>query len=113
MTRFLRLVAASLVLLMISLLHLGAAQADALDEAKAQGLVGEQADGYVGAVGDAGSVQALIDEINAKRRAKYAEIAAKRDAPTEAVAAIAGKKLIERTPAGQYVRTDNGGWVEK
>jgi len=88
-------------------------QAQSLGEAKAQGLIGERADGYVGAVGNAGPVQALINDINAKRQAKYADIAAQRGVSTEDVAKITGMKLIERAPAGQFVRGDNGKWVKK
>lgn len=113
MTAFLRRFSAWLLLAVVALAPIGVAWADALDDAKAKGLVGERADGYIGAVGDASGVQALIDEINAKRKAKYAEIAAKRGAPTEAVAKITAKKLIERTPAGQFVRDDTGQWVQK
>jgi uncharacterized protein YdbL (DUF1318 family) len=112
MIRFIASATASVLLAAILLTPLGA-RADALDDAKAQGLVGEQIDGYIGAVSGAGGVQPLIDDINAKRKAKYAEIAGKRGAPPEAVAKIAGQKLIERTPAGQYVRDQTGQWKQK
>lgn len=113
MRLFVRSIAASLLLALVSLTPIGGAQAGPLDDAKAAGLIGERADGYVGAVSAEADVQALIDEINAGRQAKYAEIAAKRDAPVEAVAAIAGKKLIERSAAGQYVLGSDGQWKRK
>lgn len=113
MTRLLSHIAASLFLLSIAVVTMGDAKAGPLDDAKAGGLIGEQADGYVGAVGDQKSVQALINETNTKRKAKYAEIAAKRGAPVDAVAKIAGKKLIERSAAGHFVRGGNGQWVKK
>ncbi len=85
-----------------------------LDEARAKGLLGEQADGYVGVVaaGAPADVTKLAAEVNAKRRAHYEEIAARNSAPVEAVAALAGKKLIENAPSGQWVKT-NGGWTKK
>jgi len=113
MTRLFSLVTASLILLMVALVPIGEAFAGPLDDAKAQGLVGEQADGYLGAVGGDGNAQAIVNQINAKRRAKYAEIAGKRGAPPDAVAKIAGKKLIERTPKGQFVKGSDGRWVKK
>ncbi len=113
MTRLFSLATASLMLLMVALAPIGEATAGPLDDAKAKGLVGEQADGYLGAVSGGGGVQDLVEEINAKRRAKYAEIAGKRGAPPDAVAQIAGKKLIERTPKGQFVRGNDGQWVQK
>jgi uncharacterized protein YdbL (DUF1318 family) len=104
------------VRLLILGLALGlAAPAVALDlgEAKAKGLVGEQADGYLGVVAGGGEASALARDVNAKRRAEYEGIAKKRGATVEAVAALAGKKLVERTPRGQYVRGSDGAWAKK
>lgn len=96
-------------------LALGAAPASALDlgEAKAKGLVGEQADGYVGVVSGSGEASSVANQVNAKRRAEYAEIAKKRGTSVDAVAQLAGQKLVERTPGGQYVRGSDGSWVKK
>ncbi len=113
MTRLLTHAAASLLLALACLAGSGEVHAGPLDDAKAQGLVGERPDGYVGAVDGDADIQALVDRINAGRKAKYAEIAAKRAAPIEAVARIAGEKLIERTPPGQYVMTNDGRWRRK
>ena len=89
--------------------------AASLDQAKAVGQVGERIDGYLGVV-DANApadVRALVDQINAERQAKYQEIADKQKAPVAAVAQIAGKKLIERTPKGEYVLDADGQWRKK
>ncbi|MGH6901716.1 MAG: YdbL family protein [Geminicoccaceae bacterium] len=96
-------------------LGIGVAQAGPLEDAKAQGLVGERIDGYVGVVdsGAPGSIKSLVNQINAEREAKYAEIAKKQGAPTAAVAQIAGTKLIERAPRGEYVMGANGRWQQK
>ncbi len=85
-----------------------------LDEARAKGAVGERSDGFVAAVKDSPSdeVKALVDEVNAKRRAAYEEIAKRNGAPVEAVAALAGQKLIANLPAGQFVN-DGSGWKKK
>ena len=85
-----------------------------LDQAKSKGLLGEQADGYVGVV-DQGSAEAksLAQEVNQKRRASYKEIAEKRGTSVEAVAALAGAKLVKRAPKGEYVRGTEGGWVKR
>lgn len=85
-----------------------------LDDAKAAGHVGEQADGYLGVVpGAPASTRALVDHINAERGSHYAEIAAKNNTSPTAVAALAGQKLIERTPSGQWYRDASGKWVRK
>jgi uncharacterized protein len=96
-------------------LWIGAAQAGPLEDAKAQGLVGERIDGYVGVVdsGAPGSVKSMVNQVNAEREAKYAEIAQKQGAPVAAVAQIAGTKLIERAPRGEYVMGADGNWRQK
>jgi uncharacterized protein len=102
------------VLLLLCLSALPAA-AQSLDEAKAEGQVGERIDGYVGVV-DAntpGDVRAMVDEVNAERKQKYAQIAAERGTSVEAVAQIAGQKLIARAPGGQYVLGADGQWRQK
>lgn len=86
-----------------------------LDAAKAAGQVGERVDGYLGLV-DANApadVKALVERVNAGRRAKYGEIAAKRSLPVEAVAAQAGAKLVQRAEPGQYVMDSTGRWKQK
>jgi uncharacterized protein len=110
---------ASLRFAAIALLSLGLLAAPALaaslDQAKAAGQVGERIDGYVGVV-DANApaeVRTLVDQINAERQAKYKEIAAKQGAPVAAVAQIAGKKLLERTPKGEYILGADGQWRKK
>jgi uncharacterized protein len=103
----------------VVLLSLGLCAAPALaaslGEAKAAGQVGEKIDGFLGVV-DANApadVRALVDQVNAERGAKYAEIAQKQGASIDAVAKIAGEKLIARTPAGQYVLGADGRWRMK
>lgn len=84
-----------------------------LQEAKKRGLVGEADSGYLGAVktGDP-KVDGLVKSINDKRRAAYQDIAKKRGTSLQAVEQLAGRKAIEKTPAGQYVRT-GGQWRRK
>jgi uncharacterized protein YdbL (DUF1318 family) len=105
---------ASLTLLCV-VLGLGPVHAQSLDEAKVAGLVGERIDGYVGLVvaGPPADVQSLVNRINEERQARYAEIAAQRGVPVEAVAQIAGQKLIERAPKGEYVLGADGQWRQK
>ena len=81
-----------------------------LHEARAKGLLGEQANGYVGIVASpTPELERLAADVNAKRKAHYQEIARRNGTQVEAVAALAGKKLVEGAPSGQLVKT-NGGW---
>ena len=90
------------------------AVASPLDEAKAAGQLGEQADGYLGLPpGAPQSAETLRDEINGERKSRYDAIAKKNGTSADAVAALAGKKLIERTPEGQWVRSPGGEWVRR
>lgn len=91
------------------------AWAEDLDAAKAAGWIGERPDGFLGIVNPEApaDVKKLVTEINAKRKQKYAEIAKENGTAIDAVAALAGQKVIERTPAGQYVMGSDGRWKKK
>jgi len=89
--------------------------AASLQAAKAAGQIGERPDGFVGLVVALApaSVQSLVQQVNAQRLARYNEIARGNGTPVDQVRALAGKTLIERTPAGQYVMDGSGRWVRK
>ncbi|WP_416396608.1 YdbL family protein [Allohahella sp. A8] len=97
------------VLPAIALLSLQAWALD-LEEAKNQGLVGEQPNGYVAAVVSSPEAEALVQEINAKREDAYVRVAEKNKIDVSKVGALAGKKLIEKSEPGQFVRLPNGQW---
>ncbi|GLR78590.1 YdbL family protein [Azospirillum oryzae] len=113
--RFNRLALSALAtgLLVSALPQLALAQ-DALAAAKAAGQVGERPDGLVGVVpGAPASAQALAQQVNAQRLARYQEIAKGNGTALDKVQAVAGQQLIERTPAGQFVMTAAGQWQRK
>jgi uncharacterized protein YdbL (DUF1318 family) len=93
------------------------AQAKALvDSAKDAGIVGEQADGFLGFVTPAAdpALKAAVAEINAGRAAVYREAAAKSGAtPAAAGASAFVNAILPRLKPGQYYRTADGGWVRK
>lgn len=98
----------------MGLLFMSSAFAMNLDDAKSAGLVGEQANGYLGIVSSsAGSeIKALVEDINSKRKVKYQEIANSKNIPLSEVEALAGAKVIERAGAGEYVKTGSS-WIKK
>ena len=98
----------------ITLALLLAVPAFALDlgEAKSKGLVGETSNGYLAAVKPSGDVNALVKDINGKRKAHYQKIAKKNNISLEAVEVRAGQKAIGKTPAGQYINSGSG-WQRK
>jgi hypothetical protein len=87
-------------------------QADAAASLRSSGQVGEQADGYLGVVGSApAAVRAQVDSVNIKRRAYYTDLAAKRGAKIEEVAATTGCELLRTKVApGQFYRGTDGAW---
>ena len=99
---------------LFALLAAPAAFADALNDAKAKGSVGERSDGYLGVVSARApaDAKALVDGINAKRKRHYAKIAAQEGIDTAAVAARAGAKLRGRAQPGHYVMGANGKWTQ-
>jgi uncharacterized protein YdbL (DUF1318 family) len=91
------------------------ALAEDLAEAKRNGFLGERIDGYLGVVSaeTPASVRAMADEINAKRRAEYADIAKRQGVSVEAVGQLAGQKLMNRAAAGEWVLGTDGEWRRK
>lgn len=79
--------------------------------AKASGQVGEQRDGYLGVVGaQSPAVQALVRDINNKRRAVYTAKAASLGSTIDEYAFTTACRLIlETTPGEKYQGTD-GSW---
>lgn len=102
------------LLLILTLLGPVSALAADLQQAKNDGLVGEQLNGYLGLVGAEASteVRALITDVNAKRKAKYQSIATQNSARLETVELLAGKKAIEKTRPGHYIQSA-AGWKKK
>lgn len=86
-----------------------------LNAAKTQGVVGEQADGYLAPVQSSApaNVQALIRDVNAKRRAEYQRIAKANNITLADVQSLAGRKAIQRTAPGNFIRQDDGSWRRK
>ncbi|MDQ4087785.1 MAG: YdbL family protein [Pseudomonadota bacterium] len=85
---------------------------DAASELRATGVVGEQADGYMGLVGSASAeVRARVDDINIQRRARYTQLASQRGATIEEVAAATACQIFAtRVGPGQYYRLPDGVW---
>ncbi len=84
-----------------------------LQAAKDQGLVGETPSGYLAAVkSPSPEVSALIESINSQRKEKFREIATRNNTSLEAVEQLAGKKAIEKSAPGSYVKV-GGSWQQK
>jgi uncharacterized protein YdbL (DUF1318 family) len=83
-----------------------------VDQAKARGIVGEQADGFLGVVsGGDPSVRAALAEINAGRAQAYRDAAARSGVSPEAAGQATARQLEGRLGPGEFFRTANGQWV--
>ncbi|WP_073975271.1 YdbL family protein [Erythrobacter donghaensis] len=89
-----------------------AAQRDpAFDAARASGKVGERVDGYVGIVGaETPDLRRIVDDINIKRKAVYAERAQAKNATIEEYALTIGCQQILKTAPGEKYQAPDGSW---
>ncbi len=87
-----------------------------IDQAKAQGVVGEQADGYLGfrtAASD-GQLTEAVQDTNEARRNAYGQRAQAAGTTTEVAAArMFESQLLPRIPSGQWYRNAAGQWVQR
>ncbi len=84
-----------------------------LDEDKANGLVGEKSTGYLATVNPSDAeAQALIEDVNHKRRQAYEDIAKRNRTSVQAVETLAGEKAIQNTKPGNFIEGP-GGWMKK
>lgn len=113
-TTVFRHVLGAVILALAVLLASAPASAGPLEEAKAAGLVGEKPDGFVAAVpaNPPANIVALVNDINARRRAAYEQIAAKNNTSVAAVGQVTAQKLYNEAPRGTYLMID-GRWVQK
>lgn len=103
------------LILALSLCAVAQAAELSLGDAKQQGLVGEQYDGYLGVVvsSPSPSVRALVNDINGKRRAEYNRIAKANGISVSDVEALAGRKSLEKTYSGGYIKLEGQDWRRK
>lgn len=107
MKRFMSLIAALLISISTPVFAMD------LQQAKAQGLVGEQPNGYLGVVKATPEAINLANDINERRRAAYEKIARENGTTLDQVAAITGQTAIDKSASGTWVKTPEGQWVKK
>jgi uncharacterized protein YdbL (DUF1318 family) len=85
-----------------------------VDEAQSQGLLGENASGYL-EMTPRGNAEAknLMNSINSKRKAKYQSIADKQKTDLKSIEKIAGEKIASKLSAGEFFKDADGKWHKK
>ena len=79
--------------------------------ARAAGQVGEKIDGYLGVVsGGTPALQAVVNDINIKRRALYSQKAQAANATLDEYALTAGCQAILATSPGEKYQAPDGSW---
>ncbi|MBE5073046.1 YdbL family protein [Erythrobacteraceae bacterium E2-1 Yellow Sea] len=111
-TRKLALAGAIAALGLMAVAEPALAQRDpAYSAARAAGQIGEKMDGYLGVVGaETGDLRRIVNDINIKRRAVYAQKAQENNATLEEYALSAGCQLILKTEPGEKYQAPDGSW---
>ncbi|MCH7627939.1 YdbL family protein [Novosphingobium percolationis] len=79
--------------------------------ARAAGQVGEKIDGYLGfVVSPSPALRAVVEDINIKRKAVYADKAKANSATVEEYALTSGCLLIAQTRPGEKYQSPDGSW---
>ncbi|ARU15731.1 YdbL family protein [Croceicoccus marinus] len=79
--------------------------------ARANGAIGEKIDGYLGIVGSPdASLRKLVDDLNIRRKASYADKARAEGVTIEEFAFAQGCILIARTSPGEKYQAPDGSW---
>ena len=90
------------------------AQSRLLDAPRAAGTVGERFDGYAAArEGASADVVKLVEQVNAERRAVYAQRAATDKVPVEAIGKIYALEILKSAPAKTWFLSESGQWSQK
>jgi uncharacterized protein YdbL (DUF1318 family) len=88
-----------------------------IDKALAAGVIGEQADGYLGFVRAPTAAQAdlqrRINEINIRRRGVFNEAARANGETEDRVALLSALRQITKTPNGEYFQDTTRTWCVK
>jgi len=82
--------------------------------ARAAGQVGEKMDGYLGIVGaPTAALKTMVDDLNIKRKAVYAQQAQAQHATVEEYALTAGCLAIARTVPWEKYQAPDGSWATR
>ena len=101
--------------LLLILVWASAAAAGSLQQAKAQGLIGERQDGYVGYVVKpaAEEIKVLVKSVNAKRRAKFQSTAKNNGLSMDDVAQLFFQRALKASKSGHFIQQQDGSWQQK
>ncbi len=111
--RFLSIMVALPVAAAAAALFPVAAGAQSLDALRASGAVGEGYDGFTRVRKAGGGARSVVDAVNAKRRAIYAERAKEQGTTADQVGRVYARQILGNAPAGTWFLKESGTWVRK
>jgi uncharacterized protein YdbL (DUF1318 family) len=85
----------------------------AIVELKAQGIVGENNQGYLAFVTGQTSQEALVADENKDRKTIYTHIATQQNTSLDLVEKRRAITLVERAIPGEFYQNTNGTWIKK
>jgi uncharacterized protein YdbL (DUF1318 family) len=103
------------LLLLAAALHPAAADDTALNDLRARGVVAERYDGYVMVRDPSGgaAAQAVVDRVNAERRAIYEARAKEQGVSADQVGQVYAGQIIQKAPPGTWFLAVDGSWTRK
>ncbi len=110
--RFLTLLLAASVSLAGGLLAVPA-HAQSLDQLRVSGAIGEGYDGYARVRQPGGNATAVVEAVNAKRRAIYAKRAGEQSTTAGEVGRVYARQILAKAPPGTWFLMESGQWVRK
>ena len=78
--------------------------------ARSSGQIGEQVDGYLGVISGGPDIRRMVEDLNIKRKAVYAQKAQEQHATIEDYAFTSGCLLISQTVPGEKYQAPDGSW---
>ena len=89
------------------------ASAQSLDQLRQSGAIGERFDGIAVVRQGGASAQAIVDQINRKRRQIYAKRASQQGVSVDQVGRVYAKSIIGKAPRGTWLLDESGRWRRK
>ena len=84
-----------------------------LHQARNAGIVGEKLDGYTAVLKSTPESEALVYDVNQKRRQEYARISQQNNQPVDIVAKLAAQQIILGLEPGAFYQGPEGIWKKR
>lgn len=89
------------------------AHAQALDDLRRSGAIGERYDGFVAVRQNVPGAAAIVAQVNAERRRIYAERARQQNITPAQVGLVYAQEIVRNAPAGTWFLDQSGNWRRK